>query len=255
MEEKQTKFTIMEGHTLPSGGKIYGQKVNPNVELRAMTGRDEMKRLSKSNTPLKVLADLIEGCMLEKPAVHVYDMALGDYEFLLHKLRTITYGPDYPMTVRCIHCDTYEEVSVNLDELVVREIDFEKFEQDSTVTLPESKDIVAINFQTPHLTDAISNKAKDMSKKFKNASVDFETRAKLLLTINSINDAKLSEFELENYLDNMHAKDFRYLLSAIDKLNVNFGIETLINVKCPNCGGENAVFFRYGPEFLGPTNF
>jgi hypothetical protein len=90
--ERLTDYTIMEGYELPSKGKIYSDSVNPHVELRSMTARDEMKRLSPSSTPLKTLADIIEGCCIEKPKVHVYDMALGDYEFLLHKLRIVTYG-------------------------------------------------------------------------------------------------------------------------------------------------------------------
>ena len=59
---RQTDYTIMEGYELPSKGKIYSENVNPHIELRSMTGRDEMKRLSPSSTPLKTLADIIEDC-------------------------------------------------------------------------------------------------------------------------------------------------------------------------------------------------
>ena len=60
-EERQTNYTIGEGFILPSCGKIYDKAVNPNVELRSMTARDEMKRLSPSATQFKKLADIIEG--------------------------------------------------------------------------------------------------------------------------------------------------------------------------------------------------
>ena len=95
MVERQTDYTIMEGYELPSKGKIYAENVNPHIELRSMTARDEMKRLSPSSTPLKTLADIIEDCFIEKPAIHVYDMCLGDYEYLLHRLRIVTYGDSY----------------------------------------------------------------------------------------------------------------------------------------------------------------
>ena len=72
MAERQNDFTIMEGYELPSKGKIYVEKtVNPHVELRSMTAREEMRRLSPSSTPLKTLADIIEDCCIEKPAIHV----------------------------------------------------------------------------------------------------------------------------------------------------------------------------------------
>ena len=77
MSTRQTGFTIMEGYTLPSKGKIYSENVNPLIELRSMTAREEMRRLSPSSTPLKTLADIIEDCCIEKPAIHVYDMSLG----------------------------------------------------------------------------------------------------------------------------------------------------------------------------------
>ena len=49
--ERQQNYTIMEGHDLPSEGKVYeGVKVNPHIELRSMTARDEMKRLGSSST-------------------------------------------------------------------------------------------------------------------------------------------------------------------------------------------------------------
>ena len=112
MAERQTDYTIAEGYTLPSKGKIYTETVNPNIELRSMTAREEMRRLSPSSTPLKTLADIIEDCCIEKPAVHVYDMSLGDYEFLLHKLRIVTYGEDYKVSLRCPECgETIETIA------------------------------------------------------------------------------------------------------------------------------------------------
>lgn len=256
MEERQKDYTIMEGCTIPSLGKIYGEGINPQIELRAMTGRDEMKRLAKTNTNFKVMSDIIEGCMIEKPKVHVYDMALADYEYLLHKLRVISYGADYPMTIYCNECNKMSEVTVNLDTLTVREIDVDKFEKDSTIILPDSQDKVDLNFQTPHLLDAIQLKANEYEKKFKQAAVNFETLSKLVLTIHSVNDAKLNDFDLETkLLDVWSAKDIRFILSSIDELNSNFGINAKVTLNCPKCGCEKDYTFLYGPEFLGPTKF
>ena len=121
MAERQTDYTIMEGYELPSKGKIYSKAVNPHVELRSMTARDEMKRLSPSSTPLKTLADIIEGCCVEQPGIHVYDMSLGDYEFLLHKLRIVTYGEDYKVGLRCPDCGEKIETIAKLGQLDVKE--------------------------------------------------------------------------------------------------------------------------------------
>lgn len=96
METKQD-YTIMEGYELPSKGLIYDVPVNAHVDLRCLTGSDELKLLAHTTNQFKLLSDVIESCLIEKPAVHVYDMALGDYEYLLQRLRVVTYGTEYKM--------------------------------------------------------------------------------------------------------------------------------------------------------------
>ena len=117
MEENQN-YTIAEEFTLPSKGLIYETKINPVIKLRSMTARDEMKRLAPSATPLKTLAEIIEGCIVsEKLPIKVYDLANSDYEFLLHKLRTVTYGPDYKVYLKCPECGENVETIFKLDNL------------------------------------------------------------------------------------------------------------------------------------------
>ena len=134
-EERQTKYTIAESYELPSKGEIYDVEVNPHVELRSMTARDEMKRLSPSATPFKTLADIIEGCMIEKPTIHVYDMCLADYEYLLHKLRIVTYGDEYKIYLRCPYCGEEVETVAHLEHLAVKDFDISKLEELKTITL------------------------------------------------------------------------------------------------------------------------
>ena len=38
------KYTIAERYTLPSHGLVYNRDVNPEIKLRSMTVRDEMRR-------------------------------------------------------------------------------------------------------------------------------------------------------------------------------------------------------------------
>ena len=75
--------------------KKLGFKVNPNIKIRSMTTEEEMKRLGYTEQPYKMLSEIIDDCLVDKPGISTYDMCLGDYEFLLHKLRVVTYGSDY----------------------------------------------------------------------------------------------------------------------------------------------------------------
>ena len=88
-------YTIVEECTLPSLGKIYTPKINPEVKLRSMTTVEEMRRLAPSEHTYKNLCELIDDCMVEPIGMSVYDMHLADYQYLLHRLRIVTYGVDY----------------------------------------------------------------------------------------------------------------------------------------------------------------
>ena len=252
--ERQTDYTIMEGYELPSKGKIYSENVNPHVELRSMTARDEMKRLSPSSTPLKTLADIIEGCCIEKPGVHVYDMALGDYEFLLHKLRIVTYGEDYKVALRCSECGEMIETVAKLDQLNVKEFKEEEIDKLRTFSLPKSGRTITLNFLSPRSVEEMEVKVKDMKRKYKTATIDFETLVRLLTNIDLVDGEKKAEHELENIITNLPAMDLQKILNNIDKLNQQVGLENILYLTCPKCGEEITTFFRFGPEFFRPTN-
>lgn len=253
METRQVDYTIMEGYELPSKGKIYNTSVDPHIELRSMTARDEMKRLSPSSTPLKTLADIIEGCCIEKPGVHVYDMSLGDYEFLLHKLRIVTYGEDYKVSLRCPECGEIIETVAQLGQLDVKEFDEEKVKELQTFTLPKSNRIITLNFLSPRMVEEMEAKVKDMKRRYKNVTIDFETLVRLLTNIDLVDGEKKSETELDNIVTNLPALDLQKILNNIDMLNQQVGLDNILYLTCPKCGGEVTTFFRFGPEFFRPT--
>lgn len=255
MEERQTNYTIAESYELPSKGLIYDKPVASQVELRSMTARDEMKRLNHSAAPYKTLADIIEGCMIEKPVIHVYDMALGDYEFLLHKLRIASYGPDYKTELVCPYCGKPVSVTLQLDALELKDFDISEFKELATFTLPKSGKVVSLAYQTPHTLDNIESRSKEMRRKMKTADTDFDTLNTLLEAIETVDGAHLDSFSLENFIIGLPAADMYKILLNIRKMNECIGINTSdIHVDCPLCGGDIQTFFQFGPEFFRPTN-
>lgn len=253
MADRQTDYTIMEGYELPSKGKIYTKNINPHIELRSMTARDEMKRLSPSSTPLKTLADIIEGCCIETPAIHVYDMSLGDYEFLLHKLRIVTYGEDYKVSLRCPECGELIETIAKLDQLEVKEFNEDEIKAVQTFSLPRSGHTITLNFTSPRMIEEMEAKVKEMKRKYKEATIDFETLVRLLVNIDLVDGEKKSETELDNIITRLPALDLQKILNNIDKLNQLVGLSNVLYLTCPKCSGDLSTFFRFGPEFFRPT--
>ena len=254
MEERQTNYTIGESMELPSKGVIYSKPQSAIVELRSMTARDEMKRLSPSTTQFKTLADIIEGCMIEKPNVHVYDMALGDYEYLLHRLRIVTYGENYKMVVRCPYCGETIDAIANLEELQIKPFNKEAFEAARTLTLPKSGSVVTLRYQTPRSIDENDIQVREMKRKFKDAEIDFGTFVLLTSAIDTIDGAKLDQIKLEAFINRLPALDMTKIINAIDDLNNMIGLDNSLTILCNKCGGEVATSFRFGSEFFRPTN-
>ena len=245
--ERFTNYTIGECAELPSKGKIYGDNIPAVVELRSMTARDEMKRLSPSTTQFKTLADIIEGCLIEKLPIHVYDMALGDYEYLLHRLRIVTYGDEYKMSIRCPFCGEYVDTVAHLEELEVQEFDQSAFEAVRTITLPKSGSTVTLNFQTPRMLDENETKVKDYKRRF-------NLLVTLISAIDTVDGLHLDSVKIENFVNKLPALDMTKILNAIEELNSLVGIKNSIVVDCTKCGGEVPTSFRFGSEFFRPTN-
>lgn len=251
---RQTNYTIAECYELPSRGMIYSEHVNPKIELRSMTGRDEMKRTSPSTTQFKVLADIIDGCMIEKCGISAYDMALPDYEFLLHKLRIVSYGPDYKMLVGCPHCGEDFEAMANLENLAIKEIDMEEYNKLRTVKLPKSGHTITLAFQTPRSLDEQATRVKDLKRQFKNAELDFGLLASIAACVDEVDGTKFNQLKLESFIENLPVADMTKIINQSDKLNRCFGINGQITLDCEHCGGEVITFFRIGQEFFRPTH-
>ena len=160
----KNKTTIQEDFTLPSRGLMYNKPFDPHIRLRSMTVEDKMRRLSPTKTPYKMMCEIIDSCLLDKLPISSYDLYLCDYIYLLHKLRVVTYGPDYAIKFTCPKCCNEEIIHINLDEIEVKEFNTD-LEEYFNVTLPKTGYTVKLKMQTPRDLDKINLESEDMKKK------------------------------------------------------------------------------------------
>lgn len=247
------KSTIVEQFILPSRGKIYDKEVNPIVSLSGLKVWQDLKRTSPTEMPYKLMSDIIEECMQEKPAVSVYDMCLGDYNYLLNRLRVITYGSQYKIMVMCPYCGKVEERIVNLEDLEIFEYP-DNYEEFKHITLPVSGDEIDLNYQTPRNLDEITRRAKAMQTKAKN-NIDYTLLYTLVTGINKVNGETKAIMQLENYCNNLDMKDANAILRALGALSDKVGISGDMILECtnPKCKKEFISPFRITNEFFGPT--
>lgn len=252
---KNENYTISETFTLPSLGKIYDEPINPEIELRSMTTRDEMRRTAPSEHMYKPLCDMIEGCIVgSKPKVHVYDMCLGDFIFLLHKIRVVTYGSEYKLKVTCPNCHKIVNGVTDLKDETVHQWD-DSIPDLMTITLPKSGHKLKLNYTTPRMLDEIQAEKNRRLSKATADSIDYDIGLSLTLQalIATVDGEKLTPTRKETFVDNLLGYDLKYILSKSEELNERIGLDTDIVVKCGSCGYDVITSFRLEPEFFSPT--
>lgn len=243
---------IKEDFELPSKGRIYGKKFDPSFTLRSMTVEDEMKRLAPSNNPYKAMSEIIESCLTEKFPVQVYDLCLGDYTYLLHKLRVVTYGADYNLRFTCPYCGNSEVITINLDDMKINKYD-DSIKELMTVKLPVTGNEVKLRFQTPRDLDRINREAKKMREDFPDMTGDPTILLTLQSLIDSVDGEPIDPIMIKETLKKLPMKDTNIISQVATKLNSSIGVDTNLHLKCTKCGGEVDTPFRYTSEFFGPT--
>lgn len=246
-------YTISESYVLPSQGKIYDTPIDPHVTLRSMTTMEEMKRLSQTDTPYKVMSDLIESCLTTPLGMHVYDLCVGDYQFLLHKLRVVTYGPDYKMVISCPNCGESTVVNINLDDLTVLEYDEEEINKLRKVKLPQTGKEIELRIQTPRILDQNEARVREIKRKSPDLTYDPGLMVTLESLIYRVDGEIPNAAALETFVRKLPMRDANLLLQTARKLNGKVGLDTSVVAKCGSCGYNVVTTFRFTPEFFGPS--
>jgi hypothetical protein len=254
-------YTIAENYTLPSHGLVYDADVNPNIKLRSMTVREEMKRLSPSTdgSIYRNMAEIIDACLVEKPGISSYDMCIGDYQFLLHKLRIVTYGPEYKVDCRCPVCGDIDEYIINLENLELLEL--KEFDKETLlkITLPVSKKVVELNLTTPRMLDTIEKEVNRVKKQYKKqnkeaSDMDWHLLYQLVYSIKTVDGEKLSLTQKETFCNSLVGRDYNTIIQSLQRLDEKVGLGANVELTCSQCGFEINVPFRVTSEFFRPTD-
>lgn len=246
-------FTIANEYTLPSKGKVYNKEISLNFKLRSMTTVEEMKRLNHSEKPNKNIAEIIDDCLVEPIGISAYDLCVPDFQYMLHKLRIVTYGPTYKLGSNCPWCGSANLNSVDLDELRYTDFDEELYAKYSEFELPQTKKIIKLKMQTPRILDNIAAKVKDIRKK----QPDFVGDPAFLFTlealIDTIDDRVPERFRITEFVRTLPMMDTNYILKSAEKLNESFGLDKELEHTCLVCGLDYTGNFRTTSEFFGPS--
>lgn len=245
-------YTIAETYELPSKGEVYSQKINSKVRLRSMTTEEEMKRLGHSENPNELLAEIINDCLIEKLPIHAYDLCVADYQYLMHKLRVVTYGQNYPVTTICPICGNPNNSNIDLEKLKV--INFsEDMKSHLNITLPVSGKNIELKLQTPRILDEVFTKSKELLAKSSDSKSEPALLFNIISMISKVDGKVVEDFKLESFVRKLAMKDTNYILNHIKA--INFGLDTTIKCKCKSCKQSYESRLPITGEFFGPTDY
>ena len=244
-------WTIAEDFTLPSEGKVYAKPVDANIKLRSMTTEEEMKRLGHSPYIYKMFSDMIDDCIVSKKDMSVYDMCLADYQYLLYKLRIVTYGPEYVVSTVCPYCGKVNTYTIDLDRLKIKTYS-ESLKKLLEFELPVSKKIVKLRWQTPRLIDETEKKTKEQNTLSSDTS-ESAILYNVMSLIDTIDGVTFDDTKKEIFVRKLAMRDTNTIIQKGRKLLTAMGLDTKITETCSGCNTEFDFSLPITGEFFGPT--
>lgn len=246
------KPVIEEAFTLPSKGLVYEEEVNPEVLLSSMTTRHEMLRLSNTDDSYKILAQIIDDCIESDMGISSYDLCLGDFQYLLFKLRIVTFGPEYELRGACPFCGFEQTSTVNLDELKTKEFD-ESINDLMELKLPVTESNIEFKLQTPRMLDRINAKVREYRRKHKDTEENPVILYNILSSIDLIDNELPNIITLEEWCKDLPLADTNAIINRIDLINDQIGIDMYVEDNCKICGTAYLLPFRINPSFFRPV--
>jgi hypothetical protein len=175
------------------------------------------------------------------------DVLTGDRFYAVLKVRCASFGSDYSFRVQCSDptCRSPYDWSLNLDELEVKHLSEDSKAQFLSgnrfeVALPEDGRRVYFHL----MTGADEERA---AKMFKNSTGDPLFKA-LQFRITEIEDVE--DKNRRKFIEEMSMSDAVALLQMMD--DVDCGVETNIQVECPECYAVEDIRLPLNQEFFFP---
>tara|TARA_R110000824_G_scaffold204310_1_gene388991 strand:- start:719 stop:1558 length:840 start_codon:yes stop_codon:yes gene_type:complete len=228
---------------LPSEGAFYGEghplQGETHIEIRHMTAKDEDILSSRSLLKQGVAIDRLLKNIIVNKKITTEEIYVGDKNAILVAARISGYGEEYQTKVVCPSCVTHQEAEFDLSlQQIYTGDDFKDFNITPTgdgtfmVGLPALGLDVEVRLLTgkeeSYLLKLSENKKK---KKLPEATTTDQFKI-MIVSVQGKTDSK----SISGLVENMPAKDSRYLRSAYDCICPNVDLKQ--HFICSTCGYE-----------------
>jgi len=216
---------------LPSGGKLYPDDSplkDGKIEIKYMTAREE-DILTSANLIKKglVIDRLLDSLILTK-GIKSNDLFLGDKNAVMVASRILAYGPEYTCTMTNPKDGENVEHTFNLADCPFKTLPKDVTENKFEVTLPVAKKKVTFRLLTGKEEENIARDLKASKKLGSQVLPELTTR--LRYSVTSV-DGDDSQSVINNFTQNMLARDSMFLRQEMNKVTPDIQLEQEIDIE------------------------
>jgi transcription elongation factor Elf1 len=261
-EQAQTfsYITPTELVDIPSKGLYYPPEhplhMKDSIEIRHMTAKDEDTLTSRSLLKKGVAVDKMLNDIIIDKSIKVENLLIGDKNALIIASRISGYGAEYETKVTCPSCGVNNQHSFDLnDHKMANPIPEEELQKlginitsnkNFTITLPVSKLSIEARFLNGMDERNIIQRSQDNQKNNLPENAMTQQIKYFVVSVNGETDRR----KINQFIDNMPAKDSKYLRNVYKNINPNVSMEQQFT--CSSCGFEETMEVPFTSDFFWP---
>lgn len=243
---------LTETVTMPSKGLIRG--IPKEIVIKAIQRKDKKKMLLSETDD--ILLSLLQSSIVSPTDFNVYNLLPFESEYLLYRLRVLTYGANYTFKRKCPYCGAINDVEIDLNEIPIVEVPDNFKTVFDIPPLPVSGIQLKCKLLSEGERKAIAKKANELEEATGNKSAMIDSYwDSRIVAVNG--NSKLAPIEITQILDELSDYDSEYFMAYYSKYEGNYGLQTKLKYTCDSCHGainedmpNIATFFR--PTFTLP---
>ena len=216
---------------LPSEGKLYPEGhplKDGKIEIKYMTAKEEDILTSQNLIKKGVVIDRLMDSLILTQNVKQQDLILGDKNAVMVAARILAYGPEYACEVTNPKTGQTITHTFNLADCPFKKLPKDITENKFEIELPISKKNITFRLLTGKDESLIAEELKASKKIGTDVLPELTTR--LRHTVVSV-DGDESQSTINNFVQNLLARDSMYLRSQIKKTTPDIDLSQEIEIE------------------------
>lgn len=218
---------------LPSRGKAYVD-CDESVMIKPFSFAQEKKlrSIKTSAQGLKVINELVRDCV---QGLDYDSMTLEDKNYILFKLREISYGDSYVITTDCGACGATNKLTVDISQVPVTYAE-DDYKEPFTITLPDTKQ--EVRFVTPRCKD---------EKYFEDAERLTDNLWRFALSVSTYSEQKV----LKAFFEATTVRDIAFFREKL--MENHYGMNKSMSYECASCGEVTESLIPFSESFFSAS--